>query len=143
MPAKDIYHDNVRNSLIKDGWMITHDPLVLKWGWKDQFVDLGAQRLIAAEKGQQKIAVEVKSFTGPSDMVELERALGQYVVYHDVLAEREPDRVLYLAITEETMKEVFEELIASFLATQLLLKHNRARLIVFDPSQEVILQWID
>jgi len=41
------------------------------------------------------------------------------------------------------MKEVFEELIASFLATQLLLKHNRARLIVFDPSQEVILQWID
>jgi hypothetical protein len=55
-------------------------------------------------------------------MVELERALGQYVVYHDVLAEREPDRVLYLAIPEETMKEVFEEPIG-----QLLLKHNRAR----------------
>ncbi|MFN9868505.1 MAG: element excision factor XisH family protein, partial [Pseudanabaena sp.] len=29
MPAKDIYHDNVCNALIKDGWTITDDPLVL------------------------------------------------------------------------------------------------------------------
>jgi len=53
------------------------------------------------------------------------------------LAERDPERVLYLAVPEETMKEVFEEPIG-----QLLLKNNRAQLIVFDPNQEVILQWI-
>ncbi len=122
MPARDIYHNNVKNALIKDGWTITHDPLTLKWGRKDLFVDLGAERLLAAEKEQQKIAVEVKSFTGPSDMLELERALGQYVVYHDVLAERDPERVLYLAVPEETMKEVFEEPIG-----QLLLRNNRAQ----------------
>jgi hypothetical protein len=74
MPARDIYHDQVKNALIKDGWTITHDPFVLKWGWKDLFVDVGAERLLTAEKGAQTIAVEVKSFTGPSDMVELERA---------------------------------------------------------------------
>jgi len=79
MPAK--------SALIKDGWTITHDPLSLKWGLKDLFVDLGAQRLLAAEKGREKIAVEVKSFVGPSDLDDLEKALGQYVLYHDVLSE--------------------------------------------------------
>jgi hypothetical protein len=24
MPAKDIYHDTVKNALIKDGWVITN-----------------------------------------------------------------------------------------------------------------------
>ncbi|MGH7966823.1 MAG: XisH family protein [Candidatus Binatia bacterium] len=137
MPAKDIYHDTVRNALLKDGWHITHDPLVLKWGDKDLFIDLGAERLLAAEKNQQKIAVEIKSFTGPSDMADLERALGQYVVYHDVLAEREPERRLYLAVPEETWLELFEEPIG-----QLLLKNERARLLVFDPLQEEIRRWI-
>ena len=32
MPARDLYHDVVRSALIKAGWMITHDPLVLKVG---------------------------------------------------------------------------------------------------------------
>jgi hypothetical protein len=40
MPAKDIYHDTVKNALIKDGWTITHDPLVLRWGTTDVFIDL-------------------------------------------------------------------------------------------------------
>jgi hypothetical protein len=94
---------------------------------------LGAERLLAAEKDQQKIAVEIKSFTGPSNMADLERALGQYIVYHDVLAEREPERILYLAIPEETWLELFEES-----SGQLLLKNERARLLVFDPLQEKI-----
>jgi len=137
MPARDRYHDQVKSALLKDGWRITHDPLVLKWGWKDLFIDLGAERLLAAEKDQQKIAVEIKSFTGPSDMADLERALGQYVLYHDVLAERESERMLYLAIPEETWLELFEEPIG-----QLLLKNKRARLLVFDPLQEEVRRWI-
>jgi hypothetical protein len=42
MPARDIYHNQVKNALIKDGWTITHDPLKLEIGSKDLFVDLGA-----------------------------------------------------------------------------------------------------
>jgi hypothetical protein len=137
MPAKDIYHDTGKNALIKDGWTITHDPLVLKWGLKDMYVDLGAERLLAAEKAGQKIAVEVKSFVSPSDMDDLEKALGEYVLYHDVLAERDPDRVLYLAVPKEVLLEVFEEPIG-----QLFLKNHRVRLIIFGPQQEVIVKWI-
>ena len=85
MPAKDIYHDTVKNALIKDGWTITHDPLVLRWGTTDVFIDLGAEQLLAAERHGRKIAVEVKSFVGRSDVDDLEKALGQYILYHDIL----------------------------------------------------------
>jgi hypothetical protein len=101
------------------------------------YVDLGAEQLLAAEKSGQKIAVEVKSFIGPSELDDLEKALGQYVLYHDVLAEREPDRALYLAITAETLKDVFDEPLG-----KLVLEKHHLRLIVFDPTQEVIVQWI-
>ena len=84
MPARDRYHDQVKNALIKDGWTITDDPLHVKWGKKDMYVDLGAEQLLAAEKDQRKIAVEVKSFLGHSEMADLEQAIGQYTVYHDV-----------------------------------------------------------
>ncbi len=66
MPVRDIYHDAVRRALIKDGWTITHDPLRLDWGGTDMYVDLGAERLLAAEKGEQRIAIEIKSFIGAS-----------------------------------------------------------------------------
>ena len=79
MPAKDIYHDQVKNSLINDGWEITHDPLRIRLArGKNLFVDLGAERLLAAERGIEKIAVEIKSFTRPSDMKDLEEAVGQW-----------------------------------------------------------------
>jgi hypothetical protein len=76
MTAKDIYHDTVKNALIKSGWHITHDPLVLKWGSKDLYVDLGAERLLAAEKSGQKIAVEVKSFVSQSEVDDLKTLSG-------------------------------------------------------------------
>jgi len=86
MAAKDIYHEDVRSALIKDAWTITDDPLRLRWGKKDYYVDLGAERLIAAEKPGRRIAVEIKSFLGPSLVDDMEKALGQYdlriVVFH-------------------------------------------------------------
>ncbi|NEO38589.1 MAG: fatty-acid synthase [Moorea sp. SIOASIH] len=136
MPAKDIYHDCVKNALIKDGWTITDDPLSLKWGKKDMYVDLGAEQLLAAERAERKIAVEIKSFMGLSEMNDLEKAIGQYIVYHDVLAEVEPDRELYLAVSQEVASGLFEEPIG-----ELLIKNNRVRLLVFDSEAEDILKW--
>jgi hypothetical protein len=109
MPARDLYHDIFRNALIKDGWTITHDPLQLRYGGKDMYVDLGAERLLAAEKGSQKIAVEIKSFTRPSVMQDLEIALGQYTLYNDVLVENEPERLLFLAVPKEIKDDIFED----------------------------------
>jgi hypothetical protein len=137
MPARDRYHDHVRAALIKEGWTITHDPLRLHWGLKDMYVDLGAEQLLAAEKDACKIAVEIKSFVGLSEMDDLEKAIGQYVVYHDVLLQIEPERDLYLAINEETFVNLFEEPIG-----KLLLDNRRVRLLVFDPQTEVIRRWI-
>lgn len=57
MPAKDIYHNIVKNALVKNGWRITNDPYIMSIGRKDLFVDLGAEKLISAEKGEDKIAV--------------------------------------------------------------------------------------
>jgi hypothetical protein len=137
MPARDMYHRQVRNALIKDGWTITHDPLRLSWGSRDMYVDLGAERLVAAEKAGQRIAVEIKSFVGDSTMDDLEKAMGQYIVYRTVLAERDPQRTLYLAVPHEVLREVFQESLG-----QLLLHHHLVQVIGFDPQAEVIVAWM-
>ena len=136
MPARDMYHDAVRNALVKDGWTITHDPLRLSWGGRDLYVDLGAERLLAAEKDEQRIAVEVKSFVGASEMQDLERAIGQFVLYRAVLAEREPDRILYLAVPHFVLRDVFEQPIG-----ELLFEKHLVQVVGFDPDEEVIVQW--
>ena len=137
MPAKDIYHDSLKNALIKDGWTITHDPLRLKWGVKDMYVDLGAERLITAEKTGRKIAVEIKSFVGASELRDLENAMGQYFVYRAVMARTEPDRTLYLAVHKEVFLDIFEEPLGS-----LLIEDYGVPLVVFDLETQEIIKWI-
>ena len=137
MPARDAYHPTVRAALIADGWTITHDPLVLRWGGRDLFVDLGAERIIAAVKADRRIAVEIKGFSGPSPITDLERALGQFTLYRDVMTEREPGRDLYLAVPEEAVGDLFDEPVG-----QLLLRNDRVRLLVFDPVRELIVRWL-
>lgn len=99
MPARDLFHDQVIHALIKDGWTITDDPLHIKWRKKNLYVDLGAERLLAAEKAERRIAVEIKSFIGKSDIADLEAALGQFVLYQTVLAKTSPERTLNLRFT--------------------------------------------
>src|SRR5207244_518057 len=94
MAAKDLYHEDVRTALLRDGWTITDDPLRLRWGKKDYYVDLEAERVIAAERSGRRIAVEIKSFIGPSLVDDMEKALGQYLVYRSIMRHRQPDREL-------------------------------------------------
>jgi len=136
MPAKDVYHDAVRKALVKDGWTITEDPYRLTWGERDFYVDLGAERVLAAEKGGNCIAVEVKSFIGSSPMHDLELALGQFLLYRSILEEQDPDRVLFLAIPNEPA-EILNEPVG-----QLLIAKHVIKAIVFDPNKEEILRWI-
>lgn len=136
MPSRDRVHHHVRNALVRDGWTITHDPLHLRWGTKDMYVDLGAERFLGAEKGDRKIAVEIKSFAGPSMMLALEQALGQFTLYDDVLKRVDPDRTLYLAVSDAVHHEIFEEPVG-----QLLLANGRLKLLVFSMKDEVIDRW--
>ena len=105
--AKDIYHNTVRMALEKDGWTITNDPLTLKIGGRLAYVDLGAEKLLAAEKEGKRIAVEVKSFIGSSPVQDLEQALGQYIMYSQILERQNSDRLLYLAIPENVFLDFF------------------------------------
>lgn len=135
MPARDTYHDAVRNALVKDGWTITHDPLAVKWGERNLFIDLAAERVLAAEKAGKRIAVETKCFLGESPMADLEQALGQFLLYEAVLERVEPDRVMVLAVPKDAAR-IFEEPIG-----QLVLETQSVRYFVFDLQREEILQW--
>jgi XisH protein len=136
MPAKDKYHDALCRALVKDGWTITDDPFRLVWGERDFYVDVGAERVVAAERGGKRIAVEVKSFLGASQMRDLELALGQFLLYRSILEEQEPDRVLFLAIPDEPA-QIFDEPVG-----HLLIAKHLIQAMVFDPQKEEILRWI-
>ncbi|MEK7833191.1 MAG: element excision factor XisH family protein [Acidobacteriota bacterium] len=138
MAARDLYHDNVRNALIKDGWTITHDPLSLPWGDTGLQVDLGAEKLIAAVKAEHRIAVEVKSFLSKSRVEDLEDALRQMVLYRYLIRQTEPDCELFLAIRGE----IYQTFMSKDHVTGFL-KSENVRLLVFDANNEEVLQWIN
>jgi hypothetical protein len=138
MPKRDLFHDAVKNALVKEGWVITHDPYLLRFGERKLFVDLGAEMPIAAEKDGRKIAVEIKTFVGAAPITDLERALGQYLLYSYLLEKNEAERSLFLAVDSEAYASLFNvadgrDLIAS----------RGIKLIVFHPIEEEILQWIE
>lgn len=137
MPAKDVYHNNVKNALVKAGWIITHDPYILTFGQRDVFVDIGAERLLAAEKGSEKIAIEVKSFQGASDIRDLEVAIGQYVFYRSLLMRFEPERKLFLAVPESVLISTLDEPIA-----RPVIEDLEIALIAFNPQREEVVKWI-
>ncbi|WP_017293944.1 XisH family protein [Geminocystis herdmanii] len=136
MSAKDLYHQSVRIAMEKDGWQITNDPLYLKINDVEFYIDLGAERLIAAEKSGQKIAVEIKSFLGASAVKEFHLALGQILNYRLALKLEEPQRILYLAIS----KDIYED----FFARQFIqnsVAEYQIKLLIFDSVKQEIVLW--
>jgi hypothetical protein len=112
MPAKDTYHEVVKKALTKEGWTVTHDPYILEMDIGERlYVDLGAERILAAEKGNEKIAVEIKSFASFSPFTDFHQALGQYVSYQLLLEDQDPDRKLYLAVPSERQEWFAEKML--------------------------------
>jgi XisH protein len=138
MSRKDRFHQAVRKALEKEGWTITHDPLPLKVGTLRLQADLGAEKLIAAQKNHQKIAVEIKSFLRASKITDFYQAFGQFLPYKVALKRVEPDRKLYLAIPTSTYEELFREILI-----QDLLEEYPVKLIVYNSDKEEIQSWID
>jgi hypothetical protein len=134
--AKDLFHNVVINALIKDGWQITNDPLFLKVGGVDFFIDLGAEKLIAAERDGQNIAVEIKSFINPSSTADFHLAIGQFINYRVALKVAEPDRRLILAIPDTAYNTFFQK---SF--PQMVIEEYQLYLLVYDLEKEVIVLW--
>lgn len=137
MARKDVFHDHVRKALENDGWLITDDPYKIKVGGIYQEIDLGAEKLIAAERGKEKIAVEVKSFIDKSPLSNFHEALGKFRNYRRALRKKEPDRVLYLAIPEPVYNKFFAK---PFI--QEAVEEEELLLAVYSVTETIIVLWI-
>ena len=137
MPAKDIYHDTVKNALIKDGWTITHDPFDIEYEGVRLKADLGAEKIFAAEKNERKIVVEIKVFGGLSFFYELHNATGQYCNYRALLNETNPEREIWLAVPLEIYQSEFQKK-----ATQIIIDSLKIKMLIYDIESEVIREWI-
>lgn len=139
MSAKDLFHEAVKKGLQKEQWIITHDPLRIEFGKQDEVrIDLGAERLLAAEKAGEKIAVEIKSFLSDSALFDFHLALGQFFNYRLVLEASESERILYLAVPIAAYESFFQRDLP-----QASVQQYRIKLIVYDPVDEVIVKWIN
>src|SRR5262245_58874782 len=135
--AKDKIHNVVKNALIKDGWTITADPYKIKTPDLSLEADLAADRPIAAERAGRKIVVEIKSFIGRSLITEFYTALGQYLTYEELLQTIEPDRKLFLAVSDL----VFDDFFQLDSIRRITLKDRLAIMVVNTASEEIV-QWI-
>ena len=136
--ARDIFHDLVRAGLENEGWTITGDPYIISLDSVNFQVDLAAERIIAAQKNNEKIAVEIKSFINASAVTDFYRALGQFLSYRLVLQQTEPERRLYLAVPLDTYEIFFQSTFA-----QLAVREYQLKLIVYDSQYGGLTQWIN
>jgi hypothetical protein len=136
MPAKDKYHEAVRTALEKEDWTITADPLHIPFDETDLYIDIGAEKLLAAEKHGKKIAIEIKSFSSISVLYDFHLAVGQFINYRVALDEVSPDRKLYLAVPIETYDTFFRRRFV-----QSVIEREHLNIIVYDAVKEVITEW--
>jgi len=137
MPVRDTFHDAVREALIADGWTITHDPYRLTYGVRNVYIDLGAERTLGAERGDERIAVEIKCFLGASDLHDLYGAVGQFFSYRTWLRRRDPGRTLVLAIPNAVYETTFGEPMARAVLSEL-----KAPLLIFDQGARRVVEWL-
>jgi len=135
--AKDLYHNQVKRALEKDGWEITHDPYELRTGGVEMYIDIGSEQIIGADRGNDRIAVEVKSFISPSRVSDFHLAHGQFLDYRYALEDTDPERVLYLAVPRFVYQTFFS---LAFISR--VVQRSQIKLLVYDLEQETIEQWI-
>ncbi|MBD2568247.1 XisH family protein [Anabaena lutea] len=139
MSAKDKFHEAVKKGLQKQQWLITHDPLTLKFGEEDEVrIDLGAEKLLGAEREGEKIAIEIKSFLSDSALFDFHTALGQFLNYRLVLEVSDSTRILYLAVPISAYESFFQRDLP-----KASIRQYQVKLIVYDPVDEVIVKWTD
>jgi len=135
--ARDRVHQAVREALEKDGWDITHDPLILRVGGLRLEVDLAAEQVFAAERGDEHIAVEIKSFLSKSKLNSFYEAKGKYDMYRLGLKRERVQRQLFLAVEEDIYAAFFHKpLIVE------ALEEDKISLLIFENKTNTIVEWI-
>jgi hypothetical protein len=137
MPKKDKFHETVKTALEKEHWHITNDPLFVPTkGGNNFFIDLGAERIIGAEKDGENIAVEIKSFSGSSPMYTFYEILGQFLVYKMALREQAKIWELFIAISDIGFKKLDDSPIFSKAMQEYQLKF-----VIIHPLSQTVIEW--
>lgn len=111
MPALDQCHGQIVRALEKAGWDVDADPFVIPiTGVRRLFVDIHAERTQGNGR-QMIIVVEAKCFADSrSELNELYTAIGQYIVYRNLLAQRGAVEPIYLAVPVHAFEGIFHQL---------------------------------
>jgi hypothetical protein len=137
MPKKDKFHETVKIALEKEQWNITNDPLFVPTkGGANFFIDLGAERIIGAEKDGETIAVEIKSFGGSSPMYTFYEILGQFLIYKMALREQAKLWDLFIAISDIGFKKLDDSPIFSKAMQEYQLKF-----VIINPTSQSVIEW--
>ncbi len=70
-------------------------------------------------------------------MFDLEHALGQYGLYRVAMIDAEPDRLLFLGVSDRVYDQLFADRFG-----QLVIEQMQVRLLVFEESTQRVVQWI-
>jgi hypothetical protein len=136
--AKDFYHETVKRALEKDGWIITHDPFVLKYKDLTVLADLGAEKIFIENEIERKIVVEIKVFGGRSQTTDFEKAKGQYDLYLFAMRKNKINRILFLAVSNEIYEKTFLRPSISEMVAE-----EKINLLIFNSEKEEIIRWIN
>lgn len=138
--AKDKIHKIVVKALQNEGWTITQDPLYVEYDADENAfeIDLGAEKLIAAERNNKRIAVEIKTFAG-SIGHQFHGTLGQFLDYKAALANspNDKDRMLYIALPEEAYNKINS---IQFFRNRII--QYGLKFISIDLENKIIIEWI-
>jgi len=138
MPQQDAYHSSVRKALEKDGWTVTHDPFTIRLEDVKFYVDLAAEKMIEADGETRKVAIEIKVFGGLSFLNEFEKAVGQYLIYKQFLGELFPERILFLAVSNDVFEESF-----ALPSIKAVVAKQEIKLLIFNHEIEELIKWVE
>jgi XisH protein len=110
---------------------------LLRVGQRNLYIDLAAERGDGEAVALELIALEVQSIGDPSPVADLQQALGQFIMYRMVLAERQPERTLFLAVPGD----VYDGFLSEPLGRRMM-ERFRLKVMVFDPATGRVLRWI-
>ena len=79
----------------------------------------------------------MKSFIGPSTINEFHRAVGQFNDYSVALEIQDPERVLFLAIPNDIWVRFFQKQVI-----QKSLERIKAKILVYNPNSNIVVEWI-
>lgn len=136
MSRKDFYHEHVVAALQTLGWRIVHENFELPFFDSRVKIDILAE-LVETDGTKTLVVVEVKSFRERKTYVsELQKSLGQYLLYRDVLRSNGLPYQLLLAVPESVFLTLFQDKVV-----KPLFARQQVELITFNPVSQEIVRW--